>query len=237
MWSKKNDNTLAFTIKFTIILIFLQLIFCVNSLLALSPEIVLKNIEKITPELIENNIYYLKPKNFAKNNNLRKKPGSPFFAKGEPLIIEGFVFDLFGVPIENTVLKIWQANYFGYYNYLVKNKTDYSKYDLDFESTGISVTDNAGHYVFFTIIPGYDKTHAPHINFLITNNEFNTLETMMFFEKHPKNLTDNQYRAMSRKNRGLLTCKIFYIDDEDHSVGKKCIFNIYLNGIHRRKRY
>ena len=90
---------------------------------AISPEMVLKNMQLITPEMKEKQRYII-PQNFSKTNNLRRKTGSPFMAKGKFLFIEGFVFDVVGVPVENAVVKIWQTNNFGYYNHLVVNKED-----------------------------------------------------------------------------------------------------------------
>ena len=77
---------------------------------AISPEIVLKNMQLITPEIKEEKRYII-PQNYSHNNNLRRKSGSPFFAKGQFLYIEGFVFDVVGVPVENAVVKIWQTNH------------------------------------------------------------------------------------------------------------------------------
>ena len=149
-----------------------------KSATAITPEIVLKNVKLITPEVKEDKRYII-PQNFSHSNNLRRKTGSPFFAKGKFLYIEGFIFDLLGVPIENAVVKIWQTNNFGYYNHLVIDKEDFTKYDIDFEGTGTSITDSNGHYSFFTIIPGYYGENAPHINFIVEHEEFNRFETMM----------------------------------------------------------
>ena len=204
--------------------------------IAVSPEIVLKSIQLLTPEIKETKRYII-PQNFSHSNNLRRKAGSPFLAKGQFLFIEGFVFDLVGVPIENAVVKIWQANNFGYYNHLVVNKEDFSKYDIDFEGTGTCVTDNNGYYSFFTIIPGYYADNAPHINFIIEHEEFGRLETMMFFPMHIKNIEDDNYKSMSKKTRNLITCKLKNFSSNDLEYGKKCSFDIRLDGFHHRKRY
>ena len=58
--------------------------------------------------------------NFGKTNNLRRKTGSPFLAKGDYLFIEGYLTDILNNPIENARIYIWQANMFGYYNHLGK---------------------------------------------------------------------------------------------------------------------
>ena len=205
-----------------------------NILYAISPELVLRNIKLITPTVKEEQRYII-PQNFAHTNNLRRKTGSPFIAKGKFLYIEGIVTDLLGVPIENAVVKIWQSNNFGYYNHLVVNKEDYTKYDVDFEGTGTCVTDNNGHYSFFTIIPGYYGNRAPHVNFIVEHEDFGRLETMMFFTMNLRNAVDEIYINMSQKNRYLISCEAKNSDDFEN--GKVCNFNIKLNGLHKRKRY
>ena len=207
-----------------------------NMVYAITPEMILKNMKFITPEIKEEKRYIV-PQNFAKNNNLRRKPGSPFLAKGRFLYIEGFVFDVMGVPIENAVVKIWQANHFGYYNHLVINKEDFSKYDIDFEGTGTCITDSNGHYSFFTIIPGYYGNTAPHINFIVEHEEFERLETMMFFPMHLKNAEDKVYKNLSQRSRYLTSCKLKDFTSNDSEYGKKCTFDIRLDGFHHRKRY
>ena len=204
--------------------------------LAISPEMILKNMQLITPEIKESKRYII-PQHFSTTNNLRRKPGSPFLAKGRFLYIEGFVFDVMGVPIENAVVKIWQANHFGYYNHLVSNKEDFAKYDIDFEGTGTCITDSNGHYSFFTIIPGYYGNNAPHINVIVEHEEFERLETMIFFPMHLKNTEDKIYKNLNKKSKHLTSCKLKDFTSNDSEYGKKCSFDIRLDGFHHRKRY
>ena len=203
---------------------------------ATSPEVVLKNMQLITPEIKEAKRYIV-PQNFSHSNNLRRKAGSPFLAKGQLLYIEGFVFDVLGVPVENAVVKIWQANHFGYYNHLVVNKEDFAKYDIDFEGTGTCITDSNGHYSFFTVVPGYYGNSAPHINFIVEHEELGRIETMMFFAMNIRNIGDKVYKSMSVKSRHLTSCKLKDFSSNDAEYGKKCSFDIRLDGFHRRKRY
>lgn len=224
------------TISAVIVATFLHYNVLLEQSFALTPEIVLKNIKLLTPEVKEEQRYII-PQNFAHSNNLRRKTGSPFFAKGRFLYIEGFVFDLVGIPVEGAVVKIWQTNNFGYYNHLVIDKEDYTKYDIDFEGTGTCVTDSNGHYSFFTIIPGYYGNSAPHINFIIEHHELGVLETMMFFPMQLRNTVDKHYKDMSQRNRFLTTCKLKDFTSADLEYGKKCSFDIRLNALHYRKRY
>ena len=204
--------------------------------MAISPEVVLKNMQLLTPEIKEEKRYIV-PQNFSHSNNLRRKPGSPFLAKGRFLYLEGFVFDVVGVPVENATVRIWQANHFGYYNHLVVDKEDFSKYDIDFEGTGTCVTENNGHYSFFTIIPGYYRDHAPHINFIVEHEDFGRLETMMFFPRQIENIDDKIFQKMSVKTRSLISCELKNFSSDDPEYGKRCNFDIRLNGLHSKKRY
>ena len=223
--------------KYFVITLLAILQICVNKqVIAITPEIVLKNTKLITPEIKEDKRYII-PQNFSHSNNLRRKTGSPFFAKGKFLYIEGFVFDLLGVPIENAVVKIWQTNNFGYYNHLVIDKEDFTKYDIDFEGTGTSITDSNGHYSFFTIIPGYYGENAPHINFIVEHEEFNRFETMMYFPMQVRNTADKKYKNLNQRNRFLITCKMQDFVSNDTDYGKKCSFDIRLNILHNHKRY
>ena len=221
---------------FSILMLTVSAYFFCPSATAISPEIVLKNMQLLTPEIKEPKRYII-PQNFSRSNNLRRKAGSPFLAKGQLLFVEGFVFDVIGVPVENAVVKIWQANHFGYYNHLVVNKEDFSKYDIDFEGTGTCITDSNGYYSFFTIIPGYYGNNTPHINFIVEHEELGRLETMMFFPMHIKNIEDEKYKSMNIKTRYLTTCKLKNFSSSDLEYGKKCSFDIRLDGFHRRKRY
>ena len=228
---QKISKTLIFCCSICLVVFFSS-----KQLDATTPEMVLKNMKLLTPEIKEQQRYII-PQNFSHTNNLRRKIGSPFFAKGRFLYIEGFVFDVVGVPVENAVVKIWQANHFGYYNHLVVNKEDYSKYDIDFEGTGTCITDANGHYSFFTIIPGYYGDNAPHINFIVEHDEFDRLETMMFFPMNLRNTNDKIYKNLSQKSRYLTSCQLKNFTSSDLEYGKKCNFDIRLNGFHRRKRY
>jgi protocatechuate 3,4-dioxygenase beta subunit len=202
---------------------------------AIKPEIILKNIEYLTPAIEIDEQF--KPQYFNHNNNLRRKVGSPFIAKGQLLVIEGYVTDLLNIPIENARIRIWQTNNFGYYNYLARGLEDNTKYDVDFESTGTATTDSLGYYIFFTIIPGFFGNQAPYINFLIDHDRFEEFRTVMFFPNHPRNAIDNNYRQLSLKNRELITCKMRYINAHDKDYGKRCYFDIKLNVLHPTKRY
>ena len=198
---------------------------------AITPEMVMFNNSYITPSTKHDS--YAGLEYFNHSNNLRRKQGSPFLAKGEPLDIQGFVTDLMDIPIENARIKIWQANNMGYYNYLADEENPW-QYDQDFSSTGVCVTNNIGYYSFHTIVPGTYGRRAPHIHLLCEHDVYEGIETQIFLEKHPDNDKDPIYKNMSSSSKVLLTGSVNSASDKS-SYGKKMNFNIKLNTLHNSK--
>ncbi len=216
-----------------VIVAFKLKIFSANS--APIPEIILANRKKVTPSISSLN----KPVFFPLTNNLRRKSGSPFLAKGYFLSVEGYVTDLIDIPIENVRIKIWQANHFGYYQHSV-DPEDIDKFDQDFLGCGKVITDNFGYYSFLTIDPGFYGNRAPHIHFILQHDSFNDgkeFETQMFFPDHPFNEKDPKYILLNKKDRALLTCTLEPIDSSNPISAKRALFNFKLDIIHPVKRY
>lgn len=192
-----------------------------------TPEESLENMKKITVSFAEKKLYgamKYTPEN--PTNNLRRKTGSPFFAHGIPLYIEGKVLDISGRPIKNVIIYITQANHYGAYNFLVDKNS--SVYDPHFFSDGIATTNNLGEYSFLTIMPGHYGKRAPHIHFNLTHKHFE-LETEMLFENHPLNAKDAKYRKFTKEQQKTCTARMFYIDKKNLSDGLKARFDIYIN--------
>ena len=176
-----------------------------------------------------------KPVNFNKSNNLIKKAGSFYSAKGELLYIKGKVVDAFGVPIQNAFIKIWQTNAAGYYQDVIGPKSVY--YDKNFLGSGQANTDNLGNYSFITIFPGFYDDRAPHINMIIIHEKFGMIETEFYFKNHKLNMKDPIYNSYSKEDKNDLTADVYYVDDDDPSKGKIAEFNIVIDGIHEYKRF
>lgn len=198
---------------------------------AFIPEMIEAN-SKITTPHIASDDYDLNRK-FNSSNNLRRISGSYFLAKGELLIIEGFVVDLLDKPIEGAVVQIWHTNYLGYYQDRAKPRD----IDLDFAGTGTSITDKRGKYSFTTIMPYFYGDRAPHVHFMIKKTGFNTLTTEMFFPEHPRNSKDKTYMEIQEDKRYLITAKIGSIFDDLTASGKIAQFNIRLNGLQKTGVY
>jgi len=189
---------------------------------------------KPTPQaiLIDN---MTKPKLFEKSNNLTKRAGSFNVATGEALYIKGTVTDAFGVPIEGAIIKIWQTNATGHYQNLLSKDSKYI--DPNFLTSGEAVTDNLGRYGFLTIFPGFYKDRAPHINIIISHQDFGKIETEFYFENHPKNKKDPYYLSYKEDDREMLTADVEYVNPKNHKEGKVAIFNIIMQGMHQFKGF
>lgn len=202
-----------------------------------SPEIIINNRRYTTPRIVEGDSF-ARPDKFGKTNNLRRKSGSPFLAKGEYLFIDGYLTDILNAPIEGARIKIWQANHFGYYNHILRHTEDSLKYDVDFEGTGTAVTNNLGYFQFITIVPGYYGSRAPHVHFVVQHDLLeNEFETQMFFPGHPRNLLDSVYTAIGTSQRAMITPKVSLLNPKNPNDGKYALFNIRLDWIHPNKSY
>ncbi len=192
-----------------------------------TPEESLENMRKITPSFAEEKNYGAMEYTLKNpTNNLRRLSGSPFFAKGVPLYIEGRILDISGRPIKNVTIQITQTNYYGSYNFLV-DKTS-AVYDPHFDSGGVATTNNLGEYEFLTIMPGHYGKRAPHIHFNVKHKRFE-LETEMFFQNHPLNEWDKKYDSLTEDEQKACTAKMFYIDNKNLGHGMKAKFDIYIN--------
>lgn len=203
--------------------IFALFLFFINTSASIT-DLALYNQKFITPEFHHDT--YAFPGNFNNSSNLRRITGSSFFAKGELLYLRGKIIDIFEQPVAGAIVKIWHANYLGFYNKIAKNEDEI---DIDFAENGTAITDENGIYSFITIFPGHFGQSAPHVHFLISAKGFQDLETKMFFRGHPRNKIDKKYNLL--KNKDLSTCQIASIDDKESQNGKMAVFNIMLNGI------
>jgi protocatechuate 3,4-dioxygenase alpha subunit len=106
--------------------------------------------------------------------------------KGEPITIEGRVFDGTGTPVRDAMLEIWQANADGRYNHSADSQN--KPLDPQFRGWGRTGADfKTGLYTFDTIKPGavagrHTRVMAPHINVWIVSRGINIgLHTRMYF--------------------------------------------------------
>jgi protocatechuate 3,4-dioxygenase beta subunit len=204
-------------------------LFCFVCFANETPEESLANMTKITPSFESEDMYGAMEYTLKNpTNNLRRLVGSPFFAQGVPLYIEGRVFDISGDPIKDVTIQITQTNHYGSYNFLIDKES--AVYDENFSSGGVSVTNNLGEYNFLTIMPGHYGNRAPHIHFNIKHQKFE-LETEMFFENHPLNEMDSKYQKLNKYEQKACTGRVYYINSQNMSEGMEARFDIYINNI------
>jgi protocatechuate 3,4-dioxygenase alpha subunit len=119
------------------------------------------------------------PREFAQGaNDLTSFDGRP--VEGETVEITGRVTQLDGMPLDNLVLEIWQADAQGRHD------------NPAFLGWGRAATDAGGSYTFKTIRPG---GRVPSIHFLLLySGLMRQLQTVMYFERgeHPETLVAKQ---------------------------------------------
>jgi len=175
------------------------------------------------------------PETFFSSNNLIKKTGSFYRGFGEVIFFRGIITDSFGVPINNAIVEIWQANSAGKYHSLLESNSEYI--DPYFNMSGKAITNNVGEYNFITIMPGSKVGRAPHININVYHPKFGKLEAESYFENHPNNKSDYQYTSYDKIDAELLTAKVSYSEVNNPKSVKICTFNIVLQGTHQYKKY
>ena len=110
---------------------------------------------------------------------------------GERIIVAGRVVDEEGRPQRNTVIEIWQANAAG--RYVHDGDRHDAPIDPNFLGSGRCITDDSGHYRFYSIKPGAypwpnhrNAWRPSHIHFSLFGPSFATrLVTQMYFPGDP----------------------------------------------------
>jgi protocatechuate 3,4-dioxygenase, alpha subunit len=128
--------------------------------------------------------------------NVVARPGT----EGEPIRIEGHVYDGDRAPVPDALVEIWQANSRGRYWSPSGDGGELSAPSVEsFVGFGRSSTDDSGHFWFETIKPGrvpLDPEHlqilqAPHIGVIVhARGLLNHLLTRLYFAGDPANETD-----------------------------------------------
>jgi len=160
----------------------------------------------------------------------RLAPGRPQ-AQGDKVKVTGKLMDQFGRPIRDSLIEIWNANKYGRYTHI----EDYSELQLDpnFLGIGRTVSNNEGHYEFWTIRPGaylarpdIGRWRPKHIHLSIRGGSSRMI-TQMYFKDDPHNDTDPMRILMDDnfdKNIGQESAT----PDEDFDCGYK--FDIVIGG-------
>lgn len=177
-----------------------------------------------------------------KTNNLLRKAGSPYIAKGKYAEISGKVLDQDCVPISNAIVQIWQTDSEGKYQSQPDEDYDWESkdapFDRNFGYTGTVTTNNLGEFTFITIFPGtMDEASAPHINIFVKQNDFEDLSSRIYFAYHPRNKADAALKNLSEEEAKFVTAKGSKIDPSGQYEGRDYDINIVLHGINKYRRF
>jgi len=141
---------------------------------------------------------------------------------GEPIVIEGTIYDGAGAPLTDAMLEIWQAGADGHYGAAA------------FSGWGRAATEfTTGLFRFETIKPGATTAHdgrpqAPHVSFSIFARGINIhLQTRMYFpEEAAANTADPILAAVGQPE--LIATLIARRDTR--GAGAVYVFDIHLQG-------
>ena len=162
-----------------------------------------------TPAEVEGPFYPITDQH-DKDADLTLIAGHKKHANGQPIIIEGTVTDINGMPVNHAVIELWQANASGKYNH--PRDPNPAPLDPDFLGWAVINSDRNGFYSFKTVKPGaYPATKTwirpPHIHFKISGNNCRILTTQLYFPDEPLNEADLLLRNKSLKEQSAMIAK------------------------------
>jgi protocatechuate 3,4-dioxygenase alpha subunit len=151
--------------------------------------------------------------------------------RGERIVIEGRVLDGDGVPVDDAIVEIWQANADGRYDH--PDDTQEPRLDPNFHGFGRAATDASGWFRFRTIKPGAipapgEGLQAPHINVTIfARGLLKHLVTRIYFPDEPLNASDPVLALVPAERRSTLLARAI------ETAGERVFrFDIVLQGEH-----
>jgi len=159
-----------------------------------------------TPQEVEGPFYPVADQR-DKDDDLTQITGQSGSAKGQYIVISGFIKDDNGQFINNAVIDIWQANAAGRYDH--PRDPNSAPLDSHFQGWAVIHSDNNGRYRFKTVKPGaYPATRAwtrpPHIHFKISKRGFPQLITRMYFPDEPLNATDLLFNNKNKTEQAAM---------------------------------
>jgi protocatechuate 3,4-dioxygenase alpha subunit len=128
--------------------------------------------------------------------------------KGQRIEIKGTVFDGDGVPIEDAMIEIWQADAQGIYNHPADPQ--HAKADKLFRGFGRAETTKEGFFWFKTIKPGRvawdeEQDQAPHLNVRVFGRGMLIhATTRLYFSDEESNETDPVLSSVEAERRQTL---------------------------------
>ena len=146
-------------------------------------------------------------------------------ALGERVKLSCRVFDGEGIPIDDAMIEIWQANAAGKYSH--PDDLQEKPIDPNFRGFGRSATDENGACTFETIKPGRVPGKAPHINVSVfARGTLDRFVTRIYFAADPANHEDPILARVPEDRRATLMAQ------PDSQNPGAWHFDIHLSGDH-----
>lgn len=132
-------------------------------------------------------------------------------AQGRHVVIEGVVRDGDGAVVPDSLVEVWQANAAGKY----RHPSDPQDRPLDpaFDGFGRVATDDSGHFIFKTVVPGRvpgpdGKLQSPHLAVgVLARGLLTRLVTRLYFEDEASNAEDQILALVPAERRSTLLAK------------------------------
>lgn len=126
--------------------------------------------------------------------------------------LTGRVVDVFGDPVRNATVEIWQADSNGVYIHTRSDQAD--KRDAHFQGYGRFLTSRKGEYYFRTIKPARYPGRTPHIHVAVSSHGKRMLTTQLYIKGDKQNDSDVLLkRVQDKKARESIITDFKAIED------------------------
>jgi protocatechuate 3,4-dioxygenase alpha subunit len=132
---------------------------------------------------------------------------APAAAKGERVAVSGVVYDGNGVPVNDAMLEVWQADADGIYAH--RDDPRHDDHDPAFQGWGRVPTDDHGRFAFTTVKPGRvagrKGAQAPHLVVLVfMRGLLKAAPTRLYFADEASNADDEVLALVPAERRATL---------------------------------
>jgi protocatechuate 3,4-dioxygenase alpha subunit len=150
-----------------------------------------------------------------------RRPAGPA-AKGEHIRLLCRVLDGDGVPVNDALIELWQADAAGIYDHPADSRR--ASHDPAVSGFARLATNENGECVFYTVKPGKTSgLDAPHINVSVfARGLLKRAATRIYFSGDPSNDHDPVLQSVPAGRRGTLIAR--------RSEGSAWTFEIHLSG-------
>lgn len=117
-------------------------------------------------------------------------------AVGQITHLTGRILTSSGVPVSGATIEIWQCDANAVYLHSADSGPKKAQQDPNFQGFGIFTTNSKGEYRFRTIKPvAYPGRPAPHIHFMVKQNDRAVLTSQIFVRGDQGNLRDGIFAS------------------------------------------